>query len=193
MFKGKKKLIPKKILNGYDKKYREKNRGLLNEKQREYYQKNRDKFLDRNKKYNKNNIGTIRIWERSYHKTPEGYYRHLKKKAKERKKDFNITKDEFKKWFLGQKKKCCYCDCVLIYDNKVGTSPSVDRMDNSKGYSLDNICLCCVRCNKAKNIFFTYEEMLVVGKAIKKVLLNRKKYVDNQGDSMDDGAQSSKP
>lgn len=54
--KERKKLIPKKIINEYHKKYREENRDLLNEKQRRYYQKNREKELLRNKTYRNKKI-----------------------------------------------------------------------------------------------------------------------------------------
>lgn len=73
--KERKKLIPKKILNGYDKKYREKNRGLLNEKQREYYQKNREKELLRNKIYRNKKI-IISINKKS--KSPETWQKKNK-------------------------------------------------------------------------------------------------------------------
>ena len=139
-------------------------------KSREHYLLNRDETISRHKKYNKDNIAKIRIWERSYHKTPEGYYRHLKKKAKERKRPFLILKQDFIEWLRSQKDICCYCEAKLVYNVRESTSPSIDRKDNNLGYTLENICLCCLRCNKMKNEFFTYEEMCVIGKTVKRVI-----------------------
>ena len=31
---------------------------------------------------------------------------------------------------------------------------TIDRLDNSRGYSLDNIVWCCYRCNAIKGDFF---------------------------------------
>ena len=41
-------------------------------------------------------------------------------------------------------------------------------MNNNLGYLLDNIVLCCNRCNTIKTSFFSYEEMKLVGKIINK-------------------------
>jgi len=87
------------------------------------------------------------------------------------------TKDEIKKHFYEYIKKngknCFYCKEPWTYvTNKYtfgkGANPksdkgksrankiknlSIDRLDNSKTYSIDNIIFCCVECNlKKKNI-----------------------------------------
>ena len=156
------------------KKYYQKNKDKYKKLSSNYYQRNKEELLETHKNYNKQNIATIREWERSYHKTPAGYFRHLKKKAKMRGKGFNITKQEFIDWISTKNNTCCYCNSDLIYDIKAGTSPSVDRKNNNLGYTLNNICLCCTMCNKVKNEFFTYEEMLVIGQTIKNIIINRK-------------------
>ena len=46
-----------------------------------------------------------------------------------------------------------------------------DRMDNSLGYSISNIALSCQRCNNIKGNFFTYDEMVKIGRIIRKKLL----------------------
>ena len=89
--------------------------------------------------------------------------------------NLNISKNDFIKWYDNQKKKCIYCgltkeqlnrstDKVICgYDNL-----SIDRKDSNRGYELDNIVLACMRCNIIKSNFFTYEEMLKLGKIIRK-------------------------
>ena len=40
---------------------------------------------------------------------------------------------------------CFYCTAVPNPTN------GIDRVDNIKGYTEDNVVTCCIRCNKAKN------------------------------------------
>lgn len=67
------------------------------------------------------------------------------------------------------KNKCHYCDAVLnrkthnIYGEKLLGAGHIDRKDPRKGYVRGNCVPCCPPCNFAKNVYFTYEEMLVVG------------------------------
>ena len=58
------------------------------------------------------------------------------------------------------KQPCRYCG-----DDR-GLRRGLDRMDSSLGYTLDNVVPACVDCNNAKSDVFTFEEMLVIGRAI---------------------------
>jgi len=78
-------------------------------------------------------------------------YRH---DAKKRGLDFKLNKEEFKNLTSGI---CHYCGDI---PSKKSTTPSnngfyiyngIDRMDNSKGYLLDNCLSCCTICNRAKS------------------------------------------
>jgi len=40
---------------------------------------------------------------------------------------------------------------------------SIDRKDNNKGYTSDNVTSACFLCNKIKGSFFSYEEMKEIG------------------------------
>lgn len=62
--------------------------------------------------------------------------------------------------------KCVYCGD----DKRIGC----DRIDNNKGHTADNVVPCCVECNTARNNYFTYEEMKMLGKVIRKIKCNRK-------------------
>lgn len=64
------------------------------------------------------------------------------------------------------KKPCIYCGDV----HRVGC----DRIDNTKGHTKDNVIPCCVECNTARNNYFTYSEMLELGKAIARIKKKRK-------------------
>lgn len=62
-------------------------------------------------------------------------------------------------------KPCIYCGDSY----RVGA----DRLDNTKGHTKENIVPCCFECNCAKNDNFSYEEMLIIGKAIAYVKAQR--------------------
>ena len=58
------------------------------------------------------------------------------------------------------------CPCVYCGDtHNVG----LDRLDNTKGHTMDNVVPCCYECNVARDNNFTHEEMFEIGKAIKKI------------------------
>jgi len=66
---------------------------------------------------------------------------------------FRLTKKQFRKLVVGE---CYYCGDSLsnrAYHPKSNGSfkyTGIDRIDNSKGYSLSNSVSCCSKCNKAK-------------------------------------------
>lgn len=45
----------------------------------------------------------------------------------------------------------------------------LDRIDNTKGHTKDNVVASCYDCNCARNNNFTYEEMLLIGETIRKI------------------------
>lgn len=47
------------------------------------------------------------------------------------------------------------------------------RKDNFKGHTYDNVVPCCYICNCARNNNFSFEEMKLLGKTIKKIIENR--------------------
>jgi hypothetical protein len=68
-------------------------------------------------------------------------------------------------------KDCHYCgDTIRWADEtkrKQSSASNLDRKDNNKHYTLDNVVVCCLRCNKAKNTHFTYEEWTLLGNMIR--------------------------
>lgn len=99
--------------------------------------------------------------KRDMHSLPEGeaafnrLFSGYKQKSRIKDYDFNLTKKQFKKL---TKSNCFYCgeppsnkyaintkDCNGFY-----LGNGIDRVDNEKGYTLENSVPCCKICNHAK-------------------------------------------
>lgn len=82
--------------------------------------------------------------------------RGLKQKAKERGYSWELTEDEVHSLSKG---KCFYCGSEptqLIRHVKSRANyiyNGLDRIDNSLGYTTNNVVSCCGQCNKAKQIY----------------------------------------
>lgn len=83
--------------------------------------------------------------------------------AKNENKTVTITFNDFLKYTTVD--KCHYCECYIEWrpfyteNNKyVGGSYFLDRMNNDIGYAINNVVVCCERCNKAKGNRYSYEE-----------------------------------
>ena len=68
---------------------------------------------------------------------------HLRHRAKTQGREMSLT---FNDYFKLIKQPCFYCGGVL---NETGSG--LDRVDTTRGYSIDNVRPCCVACNQAKN------------------------------------------
>lgn len=121
------------------------------------------------KKYTQSLLGKAML-KRYYHST-KGIYNQLKTTAKRKQIDFKLNKKLFIRWYNKQIKICIYCkrlEFQVIKDyNGRHNRLTIDRKDNKKGYKLNNITLCCHKCNTIKGDVFTYKEMIKIGKILK--------------------------
>ncbi len=84
----------------------------------------------------------------------------ISSRCKKRNREY-LSYSAFQSWYSKQVQQCCYCGVrpeQLSYPIKHHNDMSIDRMNNSKGYTIDNICLCCHKCNSNKGEFFTWQE-----------------------------------
>lgn len=84
-------------------------------------------------------------------------------KCKDKKLGFQDCCDIDIDWMIENifNKPCVYCGDT----KRIGC----DRINNDKPHTKDNVVPCCIECNTARNNFFSFEEMKVIGKAIKEV------------------------
>lgn len=78
-------------------------------------------------------------------------FRNYKNGAKVRNLEFSLSKEEFKELAT---KSCFYCgenpSYIARKGNDTCTYNGIDRIDNNKGYVLNNVVPCCGICNNAK-------------------------------------------
>ena len=156
------------------KKYRLENKERIKDSWKKYYSKNQDKIKAKRKTKEhkeskhqsylrcKNHVLKQHLKYKETH--PWIYaYKAIKDRSSKSKLFFSLTKKIFYKWFKNQKHKCYYCDLEdlnISFVAKVKKTKrfTIDRMDNNKGYTLNNICFACPLCNLLKNNFFSAKE-----------------------------------
>ena len=80
------------------------------------------------------------------------FYTKLKANAKQRGKEFTLTKEEFEAF--------CNETKYLELKGKSADSYTIDRIDASKGYSIDNIQILTLRANGLKGVRDYYGELI---------------------------------
>jgi len=78
----------------------------------------------------------------------------LSKSVERREKEINLTKEQY---FELIQKKCTYCN--YYNENEIN---GIDRVDNTKGYLLENCVTACKHCNRIKHIL---HPVFFIGKA----------------------------
>lgn len=100
-------------------------------------------------------------------RTPAYRFSRAKAIVKKRKKySWELTEDEYCQLIA---LPCTYCG-FPTYD---ATGIGLDRIDNTKGYSPDNVLPCCGECNRIRSNFYTVPEMKLIGKVVGRIKKDR--------------------
>ena len=148
--------------------YRESER----QKRLKYIANNREKYREQKRKQR----------ARARRRDPDKYRikgigSQILRRAKERGIKFDMEPYELRDWILNQEQKCEYCGSTLNkikrYYKKIKKPLSdkrltVDRKDNNKGYTFENLTISCRICNDHKSEFFKYEYFNINEKKYKK-------------------------
>jgi hypothetical protein len=127
-------------------------------------------ILAYNRKYRREHRVRSREWSRKayrkrkksvkkYWKSPKGKFCHSRSVAKHRKLSWNISFKSYKKLI---EKPCYYCGISLLNQSGV----SLDRINNTYGYSLKNVVPACGTCNESRLDHFTVKEFKVMIDAV---------------------------
>ena len=86
------------------------------------------------------------------------YSRHQSVIARAKKKNLecSVTVDDIRELI---KSNCVYCGATERIE--------IDRKDSSLGYTVDNTCSACRRCNTIKNDVVSYREMIEIAKMLR--------------------------
>ena len=94
---------------------------------------------------------------------PTNRWHQLRYRAIKDKTSFTLDRNQFIAWFNSQEKVCYYCKTPLGLSGRGNLDGvTIDRKDNAKGYSLDNLALACRRCNIMKGSWLTEEQTLEI-------------------------------
>lgn len=136
------------------------NKEEINEKERENYKdpEHKKKKQEINKKSRIKNDDKIKKNQR----TGKRRYQYLVSYSKRRELSCLLTEEQFTTIII---LPCNYCN------NQLGstinaTGSGLDRIDNSRGYELDNVVSCCVICNRMRGDHFTPEETKIAAQAV---------------------------
>tara|TARA_R100000008_G_scaffold84782_1_gene73078 strand:+ start:270 stop:737 length:468 start_codon:yes stop_codon:yes gene_type:complete len=140
---------------------------------REYFQKyrqeNKEYYQEYNKKYYQENKEHFQEYEKDYCK--EKPWVRMTTRAKKRKNlPFNITAEYVKSiWPEDNKCPALGIEFKQGVGKSIDSSPTLDRIDNSKGYIKGNVQIVCNLANKIMSSA-TPEQVIQVGKHFKKVM-----------------------
>ena len=145
----------------------------------ERYLRDREKIIARTKKYAADHKELYQKATRKHYalNRREVSYIFTARKAGARNHGTNWTigKEEFTKWWCAQPRTCHYCKRDLALTEldsgdsmNRGKLPTIDRINNLKGYELGNVVLSCARCNFTKSDYFSEQEMILIGGIIRK-------------------------
>ncbi len=112
-----------------------------------------------------------RVSEKNRKRPFESLYNTIIRHARKRGIDEILSYDEFV--LLTEITECYYCNKPIIWI-KYGAGGlkekrmmyNLDRVDNNKGYSLNNVVVCCGECNRGKGNQYTQGEWACMAKAL---------------------------
>ncbi len=150
-------MISKEAKRKYDIKYREKHKEQIKKVKAKWRKKNKKKLNAWVSKWRKSANGkeSIKKWRDKSPKHLRGLYIQS---AKKRGISFAIPLNIFEK-LINQ--ECIYCGKSAITKRN-----GIDRIDNNKGYEIDNIVSCCFKCNQMKGKLSVEDFLNHIGRII---------------------------
>lgn len=157
----------------YRRQHYTRNKERINQKNREFYAKNREKADARHREYVAENREEIKQYKKSYREqniahiqkqlySTKGRFQHLRGLAKKRGLEVLMTFEQYEQ--LIAKGSCDYCSGPLSK-----TGGGLDRLDNNKGYVIENVVPCCGNCNKLRQNLLAPEETKALVQQLKQL------------------------
>jgi hypothetical protein len=145
------------------KQYKEKHKEEIAKYQKQYYEMHKEAHQQYSKQYNKKHAK-----ERNQHNQAHREHYLLKHYINIDKKK-NLICNLTEQWIKDNitSKSCIYCGDIEFL--------GCDRIDNSKGHTINNCVPCCIFCNHIRSNLLSLEEMKLLGPVIKQIKNMRKK------------------
>ena len=134
-------------------------------KRKYHYYRYQEEEIQTSSAYNKKHPVQTKAIKARYDKSPKCRYSIYKSNAKIGGRAFKLTFEQFMQFW---QKPCHYCSSSI---ETIG----LDRIDNNKGYSLDNVTPCCETCNKMKCKLMVSEFVEHCEKVVKNLITNKEK------------------
>jgi hypothetical protein len=155
----------------YEYKRYKKCKECVRKRNRAWNEANKDLVKVKNKRWQEENKELSKELKRSWYKRNKGRiktkqlqsksrYSRLTSQARTRKLEMKIPFEVYETIITVP---CYYCKIPNI-----GTGGGLDRIDNDKGYLVDNVLSCCGDCNNIRGDSLTVEEMKVAMEAVLK-------------------------
>lgn len=146
-----KNLSKKEKARQYNKEYSKKHAARIHERRKKYIELNKEKIKEQNIRYKEKSREKDKLRERNRRKFNREsiILASAKTRAKKFNLEFSITINDIQIPLF-----CPVLGIELNLNNtkiRLDTSPSLDRIDNSKGYTKENIRIISWRANKLKN------------------------------------------
>jgi|SRR5208282_1222868 len=104
----------------------------------------------------------------------EYIYKYLCTQARLGFKTVSLTFEEFLEFT--KVTTCTYCKGKIVWrphrENQ-NTRYNLDRKDNTRGYAVDNLAVCCWLCNRIRGDLLSYDEMLILGPVVQQIMAAR--------------------
>jgi hypothetical protein len=165
----------------------EKGKAILRRAQKRYFSSVKGKAALRR--------GFKKLSDAGYYRFGKGAISILRSNARRRSLAFNLTEETLTRWWNDNPDVCAYCgitiqefkkirnflmsyqgsdDEILRFKRRFFRSPkhaainwmTLDRTDNSRGYSVGDICKSCWICNSLKGEILTAKEMRKIAKDV---------------------------
>lgn len=107
---------------------------------RTYYLDNKEEKLNASKQHYYDNVEKIK----EYRKALKGRFSRARSVAKREGREFLLTFDQY---VAKTSEPCYYCDDFFP---RVQQGIGLDRLNNSIGYTIENVVSCCKNCNQIK-------------------------------------------
>ena len=79
--------------------------------------------------------------------------------------EINLSFDDF--LFLAEIGVCAYCNKRVAWSEYSQGPYNLDRKDNSRGYEIGNVLICCFECNNRKGKHWDSDEFMIICDVIK--------------------------